>query len=239
MNEKKRIALVPLFLILGLTAFVIAAAVQVHTTATAAAAGTSKPLIILDAGHGGIDGGAVSDSGIVEKDINLAIAIDLRDLLESSGFQVLMTRESDVSIHDENATTVRQIKVSDIHNRLKIMQEHPGCIFISIHQNHYTQSQYHGAQCFYSTAKPSSKELAAQLQLAFQEKLQPDNTREIKPSGSEIYLMYHADTTAVLAECGFLSNPGEAAKLGTSEYQRQVAFTLFTGLVDYLAAVSG
>ena len=236
MKKKSLIALVPFLLIAVCIASILGVAVKVESTAVAAAATADLPLIILDPGHGGIDGGATSDSGLVEKDINLAIALNLRDMLQASGYPVIMTRETDCSIHDNNASTVREIKVSDIHNRLKVMQEHPGSIFISIHENHFTQSKYWGAQFFYSTAESSSKALAEQLRLAFCTQLQPQNTREIKPSGSEIYLMYHANTTAVLAECGFLSNGEEEAKLASADYQKQVAFSLFCGILNYGAA---
>ncbi|MDD6175104.1 MAG: N-acetylmuramoyl-L-alanine amidase [Firmicutes bacterium] len=235
MKHHKIIAAVPFLLIAACIISVLTVAVRVESDTAAAAAAAEKPLIVIDPGHGGMDGGASSESGLLEKDINLAISLSLRDLLRISGFSVVMTRETDCSIHDAGAATVRQMKVTDIHNRLKIMQEHPGCIFISVHQNHFTQSKYWGAQFFYSTAKDSSKALAEQLRLAFRSQLQPENTRELKPSGSEIYLMQHADTTAVLAECGFLSNAEEAAQLGSADYQKKVAFALFCGIFNFAA----
>lgn len=236
MKQRKLVAAVPFLLIAVCIFSILAVAARVQSGAAAVAAAAEKPLIVIDPGHGGMDGGATSDTGLLEKDINLSISLFLRDLLRSFGFSVVMTRETDCSIHDAGASTVRQMKVTDIHNRLKIMQEHPGCIFISIHQNHFTQSKYWGAQFFYSTAKDSSRELAEQLRIAFCAQLQPENTRELKPSGSEIYLMQHADTTAVLAECGFLSNSEEASKLGSVNYQKKVAFALFCGILNYTAA---
>jgi N-acetylmuramoyl-L-alanine amidase len=236
MKQKKMIAAIPFLLIAACMLSILAVAARVQSGAAAVAAAAEKPLIVIDPGHGGMDGGASSTTGLLEKDINLSISLFLRDLLRASGFSVVMTRETDCSIHDAGASTVRQMKVTDIHNRLKIMQEHPGCIFISVHQNHFTQSKYWGAQFFYSTTKDSSKELAEQLRLAFCSQLQPKNTRELKPSGSEIYLMQHANTTAVLAECGFLSNAEEASRLGSADYQKKVAFALFCGILNYATA---
>lgn len=190
-------------------------------------------VIILDPGHGGIDGGAVSKSGLVEKDINLSIALKLRELLQLSGFRVVMTRETDCSIHDPDAKTVREIKVSDIHNRMKIMQSYHQPVFISIHQNYFQQSKYSGAQFFYGSAA-GSHELAEAFRKVICTHLQPENQRETKPCGDSVYLIYHADTTAVLAECGFLSNPQEAASLSTEAYQQQMAFALYGGLMRFM-----
>ena len=191
------------------------------------------PVIVLDPGHGGVDGGTTSISGFLEKNINLAIALNLRDFLTSAGFQVILTRESDISIHNSDASTIKEMKVSDIHNRLQIMKENAGCIFISIHQNHFTESKYSGAQFFYSTNVDSSAVLAECFRNSFRALLQPENNRQTKPCGNEIYLMAHADTTAVLAECGFLSNPTEAELLSDPSYQKKVAFAFFCGILEY------
>ncbi len=199
----------------------------------ATAQSMERPVVILDPGHGGIDGGATSADGVVEKDINLAIALQLRELLQISGFSVVMTRETDCSIHDPGATTIRQIKSTDIHNRFRMMQQYPDAIFISIHQNHFTQSKYSGAQFFYAPSGAGSKALAACFRTAVRAQLQLENTREIKPCGSSVYLIYHATGTAVLAECGFLSNSDEARRLASEEYQKQMAFALYTGLMQY------
>lgn len=196
------------------------------------------PVIILDPGHGGIDGGAVSKTGLVEKEINLSIARKLRELLEVSGFRVVMTREMDCSIHDPTANTVKEIKTSDLHNRMKLMQEHPEGIFVSIHQNFFEQSQYSGAQFFYAST-PGSKELAECFRRSVCTALQPDNRRETKLCGSSVYLIHRAVATAVLAECGFLSNPAEAAQLSSEAYQQQMAYALYCGLVDYLRQTDG
>lgn len=194
----------------------------------------TQPTIIIDAGHGGIDGGAVGVDGIVEKNINLSISQKLRDLFVLSGFNVVMTRDADISIHDEGVTGARNQKVSDLNNRLKIIRDNPGGIFISVHQNQFTASQYHGAQIFYSTNSESSQNLAEILQRRMREELDPENNREIKPAGDDLFLLRYSPTTAILAECGFLSNPTEAHKLTDDEYQNDIAFVIYSSVLEYL-----
>ncbi len=207
------------------------------TAAAAISAQPGMPVVILDPGHGGIDGGAVSKSGIVEKDINLSIALKLRELLRLSGYTVVMTRETDCSIHNPEAKTIREIKTSDIRNRLALMKQHGG-VFVSIHQNSFAESKYSGAQFFYASTS-GSKELAECFRSIVCTHLQPENRREIKPCTDDVYLIYHAATTAVLAECGFLSNPGEAAKLSSESYQQEMAFALYCGLMQFFQKNGG
>lgn len=195
--------------------------------------GSQTRTIVVDAGHGGEDGGASGKSGVPEKTMNLAIAQELGKLLRTSGFRVVMTRTSDKSISDENLTTIRERKVSDLHNRLKIIQEQGDCIFVSIHQNHFTESRYSGTQVFYSSSDTDSKILAENIRGRVVSLLQKDNTRETKPATSSIYLLWEAKVPAVLVECGFLSNLEEEAKLNDPEYQKQMAFSIYCGLLDY------
>lgn len=197
-----------------------------------------RPVVIIDPGHGGMDGGAQAN-GIVEKNINLSIAQNLHDLLSVQGFHVIMTREDDRSIHDEGLTQVVRQKRSDLHNRLAIMEAHPDAIFISIHQNQFPQPSCQGAQIFYSQNRPESEKLAQVIQEAFQRNLQPDNNRQIKPAQNNLFLLYEAKIPAVMVECGFLSNPQEAQKLAETEYQEQVAFTIFDGLMGFLVNSTG
>ena len=191
------------------------------------------PTIILDAGHGGEDGGAVSQSGLQEKDINLAITKDLYQMLSASGFKVVMTREDDRSIHDSSADTIRERKISDLHNRLNIINSCENCLFISIHQNQFYDPQYSGAQMFFSTNHPESKELAESLKQSVVELIQPDNTREIKPANNAIYLLWNSKKPSVLVECGFLSNPKESDLLSREEYQQKMAFSIYCGILNY------
>ncbi|MGN0467328.1 MAG: N-acetylmuramoyl-L-alanine amidase CwlD [Acutalibacteraceae bacterium] len=192
------------------------------------------PVIIIDAGHGGEDGGTSSSSGIVEKNINLAISKKLEALFKLSGFEIIMTRSDDRLIFDENSSTIREKKVSDIHNRMKIIEENPNSIFLSIHQNHFSQSRYNGAQVFYSKNNSESEKIADYIQQQIKSDLQPENERQIKPSGTEIYLLHNAVTPAVMVECGFLSNAGEAQNLNDDEYQTKMAFSIYNGILNYL-----
>lgn len=192
------------------------------------------PVIIIDPGHGGADGGAVGVDGIVEKDINLSICLVLRDFFEVSGFEVIMTRDADISIHDEGLTGTRKQKTSDLHNRLAIAEAYPGAIFLSIHQNKFGQSSSRGAQIFFGPNNEQSEKLANVLQKNFIARLQPDNHREVKRAGKDLFLMYNAQCPAVLVECGFLSNPEEGRMLTDPDYQSRVAFVTFASVLEYL-----
>ena len=192
-------------------------------------------IIILDAGHGGEDGGTSSTDGTKEKDINLAVTLRLKAMLESAGFQVKMTRETDIAVNDPNLDTVKQRKVSDIKNRLKLIQNTPNCIFISIHQNHFSESKYNGTQVFYSKNHEDSKAIAEDIQNEVVTFIQPENKREIKPATESIYLLWNTNVPAVLVECGFLSNPSEAQLLKDVSYQDKMAFSIFCGILKYMS----
>lgn len=192
------------------------------------------PVIILDAGHGGFDGGCVSVDGVPEKGINLSILLRLRDLLQISGYKVEVTRDSDISIHDSGIEGLANQKSSDMDNRLALFNKYDNAVCISIHQNQFTDPIYNGAQMFYSATDSRSEALAKSLQKSFTEILQPDNNREIKLCGKELFLCYFSENPTVMAECGFLSNPEEAALLNTEEYQQKIAMTIFAGLSNYL-----
>ncbi|MCC8043153.1 MAG: N-acetylmuramoyl-L-alanine amidase [Oscillospiraceae bacterium] len=194
----------------------------------------NSQIIVLDSGHGGMDGGCSTADGIPEKGINLSIMLSLRDMCRLYGYDVVCTRESDVSIYDSGVTGIRNQKISDMENRLELFNRYPDAVCLSIHQNNYTDPKYSGAQMFYSGANSESERFAAIIQSAFVQNLQPDNTRETKLCGDELYLCYYCDNPAVMAECGFLSNPDEAAKLTDESYQQSVAFTLFTGINTFL-----
>lgn len=191
--------------------------------------------VIIDPGHGGVDGGAVGyDKKTIEKDINLSISLKLRDFLVVGGYNVIMTREDDRLINDEGIKTIKKQKTSDLKNRLNIINEHPEAILISVHQNKFTKSKYNGAQVFYGRKNTDSEILAQAIQDSFRSLLQPDNSREVKKTGKEIYLLYHSEIPSVMVECGFLSNPEECELLKTDDYQNQVAFTIYAGLSKYI-----
>lgn len=193
-----------------------------------------SPLIIIDAGHGGKDGGAVAPDGTEEQHLNLAIALEMNNYLEKKGYKTLLVRDDNNSIHDVNANTIREQKVSDIRNRLKISESHKNSIYVSVHQNYFTESKYHGTQVFYSPNNPESEVLASYVQKSVVKKLQPDNTRQIKKCDKSVYLMYKTHTVAILAECGFLSNSDELAKLKDNAYQKKIAAAICDGLIEYI-----
>ena len=194
--------------------------------------------VVIDAGHGGEDGGASGPSGTPEKDINLAIAKKLQQLLSVSGYNVVMTRTQDVAIGDNSLDTVHERKVSDMHQRLKVLESQDNCVFISIHQNYFTQSQYSGTQIFYSQNNQNSKALAESIKAKVVQMLQKDNKRETKPATSSIFLLWKAEVPAVLVECGFLSNPEEEEKLKDPDYQQKIAFSIYSGFLDYCSETS-
>ena len=199
----------------------------------------NQPIVIIDAGHGGFDGGAVSDDGTVEKDINLSIALYLQEYLSIFNIKTIMIRETDCSVEDNGLNTIRQKKSSDLHNRMKIMQETDNAIFVSIHQNKFPDGKYSGTQVFYSPkTKDESQVLAQTIQDYIVNTLQKDNERQIKECGTSVFLMYNAVKPAVLVECGFLSNYEETQRLKSSEYQKKIAFCIAMGIQNYLSVRS-
>lgn len=191
-------------------------------------------VIIIDPGHGGFDGGAVGAGGTVEKNVNLAVSLKLRDMLTDAGFEVVMTRDSDRALNDSEDTTIRRRKISDMRARLNLTRLYPGSVLISIHQNKLSgSSKVYGSQIFYSPNRDSSRELAGYIQDEFNLRIQPEKPRETVKTGKNLYLFYHAENTAVLCECGFLSNPREEALLCTDDYQYKVAYCIFSGLLRW------
>lgn len=195
-----------------------------------------RKTIIIDAGHGGEDGGAVGVDGIVEKDVNLAIALKLKDLLKASGYKITMTRDTDTAIYDDDAKTLREKKRSDLRNRMDIMNKNKesDTLFVSIHQNKFPNEKYFGTQIFYSVNDEKSKDLATKIRESVTGLIQPQNKREIKPANNKIFLLNNAKIPSVIVECGFLSNREEAKKLSDEKYQSQMAFSIFCGITNYL-----
>ncbi len=186
-------------------------------------AAPESPLVLIDPGHGGEDGGAVSMSGTVEKDINLAVSKYLAAYLDKKNIPYIMTRDSDISIHDDSCNTIREKKRSDLLNRRKLIEGCGAQLFVSIHMNYFEQSQYKGAQVFYSPVNPNSKAFAQRVKDSLNTALKDDNKREIKQAYDSIYLMKYTSMPAVLVECGFLSNPEEEELLKTKSYQKKLA----------------
>lgn len=184
-----------------------------------------SPTLILDAGHGGEDGGAVSASGHKESDINLSIVLKLESLLAFLGTDTVLTRSEDVSIHDPGCETIREKKVSDLKNRAELIQNTPNAMVISVHQNTFTDSRYHGAQVFFDIGDLSGQ-WGRYTQELIQRVLDPDNKRSAALIPEHVYLFSQIDCPAILVECGFLSNGEEASLLLTDTYQRKIALTL-------------
>ena len=191
------------------------------------------PVIILDAGHGGIDSGTSGADGTEEKDLNLAIAMKTKELLKAFGFSVVMTRTEDDLISDQALPTIRERKREDLQKRLAMTEQTKNCVLVSIHQNYYQDGYYSGAQVFYSTNHEEGELLARAMQKALIEHLQPQNTRQIKPSGKDIYLLYQSKCPAVMVECGFMSNAKELSMLKNEKYQTKLAFTLALSLLSF------
>lgn len=188
--------------------------------------------IILDAGHGGFDGGAVASDGTVEKNINLEITLTLASFLRQSGFKVILTREADVSTDDVETEKIPTRKKSDLKNRLNLMKDYKNAVFVSVHLNKFTTSAASGSQVFYSRVN-GSKELGDSIQKSIVKLLQPDNTRVNKQATSSTYLLYHATIPTVLVECGFLSNKAELERLKDKDYQNKMAFSIYCGILEY------
>ncbi len=194
--------------------------------------------VVLDAGHGGEDGGAVSADGFTEKEANLSITLLLKELLEANGIAVRLTRSEDVLLYDRNVDYRGRKKVLDLLARRNIAESTENCVFVSIHMNAYPVEKYKGLQVWYSTNHPASRMLAEGVQEMTTSLLQPDNHRRVKAATSSIYLLHHLQCPAILVECGFLSNPQEAQALANQDYQKKLAFLLFLSLSESLEKIS-
>ena len=187
--------------------------------------------IVIDAGHGGEDGGAVSCTGVMEKQINLEIALELNDLFHLMGHKTRMIRTDDRSVYTTGDTIARR-KVSDLKERVRMVEETEDAVLVSIHQNLFPDARYSGAQVFYSQAG-DGQGLAEVLQSAFRQTINPGSNRELKKA-TNVYLMEHISCTGILVECGFLSNPEEEAQLRTKEYQQKICIVIASTLANHL-----
>ena len=200
------------------------------TTETVALPVTNR-VIVIDAGHGTPDEGAESNNGVTEAEINLRIALKLQNLLEQSGAKVILTRSNETAIYDIDKKTLREKKVSDIHNRVKIGNESSADIFVSIHLNKIPQNQYWGWQCFYNQNE-KSKILAENLQNNLNEAIQKENKR-IAMKLDTVYIMKNVEIPISIEECGFLSNEEEEKRLQEDDYQNRLAWGIYNGIMDY------
>ena len=218
-------------------ALVLCLAVIVHILNTAQfreTLGNAKtdtgPLVVLDAGHGGIDPGKVGINGILEKDVNLEVTLLVKKYLEMDDVRVVLTRESDEGLYDADAPNK---KVQDMKKRVDIIEAvHPD-VTVSVHQNSYPEEYVHGAQVFYYTGSVQGKKLAEKIQERLVDGVDPDNTRQIKANDS-YYLLKKTPTPIVIVECGFLSNSVESQKLSDPSYQKELAWEIHLGILRYL-----
>ena len=191
---------------------------------------TAKTTIIIDAGHGGKDPGAIANN-LIEKDINLSVAQKLKSYLSLSGYNVIMTRNEDILLSSGQSNV--NFKRDDLKQRLSIIEQTENCIFVSIHMNKFGESTAKGLQTFYSSNNMESQKLAAVIQEQAKI-LEPDNKREIKPDNGNIYILEHSQKPSVLIECGFLSNSEDAAKLKTEKHRQELAYVIYGGITKYL-----
>jgi len=192
---------------------------------------TNRTTVVIDAGHGGFDGGAVSCTGIYESQFNLEIALRLNDLMHLLGIDTVMIRDSDDSVHT-SGVTISQKKVSDLRERVRIVNTNGNSLLISIHQNQFSDSKYSGAQVFFAPNE-ASKTLAHSMQSALIQAVNDDSRRQIKKADG-IYLMQHIRCPGILVECGFLSNPQEEYKLRTPSYQKKLCAVIACTTSSYL-----
>ena len=232
--NKKRIQIILTAILVSVLAFGTQISIRekeeltVETTSTPA----SDKTIVIDAGHGTPDEGAESSNGTTEAQINLKIALKVQNLLEQTGCTVILTRSDDNAIYNLDSKTLRQKKVSDIKNRVKIGNESSADIFVSIHLNKIPQQQYYGWQCFFNSKNENSKPLAEHLQENLNESIQKENKR-VAMNLNTVYIMKNVEIPISIVECGFLSNPEEEKQLQEDEYQNRLAWGIYNGINDY------
>ena len=228
--NRKRINVILLSVFVSIFAFILV------TDRKASVPTVSLPVsgktIVIDAGHGKPDEGAESGRGTTEAETNLKIALKLQNLLEQSGATVILTRSDENAIYDLDAKTLKQKKISDIHNRVKIGNESSADIFVSIHLNKIPQQQYDGWQTFYNGSNEDSRKLAVSIQNKLNDAIQKENNR-IAKTIDNIYIIKHVEIPTTIVECGFLSNPEEERSLLEDEYQNKLAWGIYNGVINY------
>ena len=230
--KKVSVCVAVYILVIGAFLFLVKWGSEAVTTAVESRPVPRKHCIIVDAGHGGVDGGATSCTGKLESSFNLEISLRLNDLLHLLGYDTRMIRTTDTSVYTKGET-IAQKKISDLKERVRIINETEKALLLSIHQNNFSDGKYSGAQVFYGKAG-QSEPLAKALQSAFVSSLNPGSKRQCKKSEG-VYLMEHIDCTGVLIECGFLSNVQEEAKLRTPEYQKKLCCVIAATVSSFLS----
>lgn len=232
--NRKRISLILICLLLGIFAYSyegtkINLDQELQQTSSTPVSGK---VIVVDAGHGVPDEGAESSRGTTEAETNLKIALKLQNLLEQSGCTVILTRSDENAIYDLDKNTLKEKKISDIRNRVKIGNNSSADIFVSIHLNKIPQSQYWGWQCFYNSGNENSSNLAKKIQANLNDSIQKKNKR-VAMKLDTVYIMKHVEIPISIVECGFLSNPEEEQQLLDDEYQNRLAWGIVNGIMDY------
>lgn len=231
MKREYWIAMLPFYLLVGIVVIGIASAgSHVVTVINEKSPIEREHTIVIDAGHGYPDGGATSCSGVLESTINLQIAAKLDDLFHFLGYETLMIRNTEESVYTEGESIAAK-KVSDLKNRVRIVNETENAVLLSIHQNTFPDSRYGGPQVLY-TANEQSRELASKLQKTLKDTLDPSSRRTAKKA-NRIYLMEHIHCLGILVECGFISNPEEEAKLLSKDYQQQLSCVIAATVTNY------
>lgn len=205
--------------------------IKEKTTETVALPVSNK-VIVLDAGHGKPDEGAQSSIGTTEAETNLKVAMKVQNLLEQSGATVIQTRSDENGIYDLDKKTLREKKISDIRNRVKIGNESEADIFVSIHLNKIPQNQYWGWQCFYKEGDEKGTKLAKTIQNSLNQAIEKENKR-VAMKIDNVYIIKHVEIPIAIVECGFLSNKEEEQLLLTDEYQDKLAWGIYTGIMAY------
>lgn len=237
---KRQIVANSLFIALFSAVFILYCAVtsslliNTDEAKSASADAERKKVILLDPGHGGEDGGAVGINGVLEKDLNLMISQTLYDLFRFSGYDVRATRDEDIMLYDRNADYKGRKKILDLAARLDIANDTMPDLFVGIHMNSFPQEKYSGLTVYYSPNKSVSHDAADALRGDVIRYLQPENDRELKAAGSNIYILNRIEYPAILIECGFLSNSEECEMLCTEEYRRRLSFVIFSSLSSFL-----
>ena len=205
---------------------------------TAATESSPPPTVVLDAGPGGVDGGAKGVNGVLEKDLNLSVVLLLADRLREAGVEVILTRSDDSLPITEEQDRSGHRKRWDVSNRIAFTRLYPDALFVSIHMNSFPIEKYSGLQVWYAKTE-GSRELAEAIRRRVVADLQPENKRETKQADKSIRLLDSAASCAVLVECGFLSNSAECEKICSSDYQRELSFSIFCGIMDIINQKGG
>lgn len=232
--NKKRITLILSGIFLSVFVFILTTgnAEEQNKYISTVSLPASGKTIVIDAGHGVPDEGAQSSNGTTEAETNLKIALKLQNLLEQSGCTVILTRSDENAIYDIDSKTLKQKKISDKKNRVKIGNESSADIFVSIHLNKIPQSQYDGWQTFYKEGSEDGARLAKTIQENLNKTIQKENNR-IAKTIDKIYIIKHVEIPTTIVECGFLSNPDEEKLLLEDEYQNKLAWGIYNGIIDY------